>query len=274
MAEADLVPVTPEPRTRASLAGDLRALGMCSGAVVLVHSSLSELGWVAGGAVAAVQALLDVMSPAGTLVVPTHSGDLSDPAGWHRPPIPEAWWKTVRATMPAFDPDVTPTRGMGAIADVVRHWPGARRSNHPHVSFAAVGPQADTVVSGHSLEFGLGERSPLARLYDLDAFVLLLGVDHGSNTSLHLAEYRAGTRAETVESGPVSVDGVRRWLQWPEIDMDADVFAELGEALDASGAVRVGPVGSGSSRLFRQRDAVDFGIGWLRRRSGPPPADV
>lgn len=260
------------PGTRDSLASDLRSLGLPMGAVVLVHSSLSALGWTAGGALAVAQALFDAIGPAGTLVVPTHSGNLSDPAGWERPPIPQSWWETVRATMPAFDPALTPTRGMGAIADVVRRWPEARRSNHPQVSFTAVGPQAPTVVAGHSLEFGLGERSPLARLYDLDAFLLLLGVDHGTNTSLHLAEYRAGTRPETREAGPVLVDGVRRWERWPEIDMDSSVFAELGSALDATGAVTVGRVGVGPARLMRQRAAVDFGVGWLRRRGGPPPA--
>jgi aminoglycoside N3'-acetyltransferase len=71
MAEADLIPATPQPRTRRSLAGDLRALGLPVGAVVLVHSSLS----------AAARALLDVIGADGTLVVPTQSGDLSDPAG-------------------------------------------------------------------------------------------------------------------------------------------------------------------------------------------------
>ena len=59
------------------------------------------------------------------------------------------------------------------------------------MSFAAWGKHAEFVTDGHSLDNGLGETSPLARVYDLDGYVLLLGVDYDSNTSFHLAEYRA-----------------------------------------------------------------------------------
>ena len=108
---------TPPPTgplvTRDTLAGQLRELGVRRGEILLVHSSLKALGWVCGGPVAVVQALLDTLGPDGTLVVPTQTGDLSDPAVWSNPPVPEDWWETIRATMPAYDPLVTPSRGVG-----------------------------------------------------------------------------------------------------------------------------------------------------------------
>ena len=96
------------------MTADLRALGVAESGVLLVHSSLSSLGWVCGGAVAVVAALLDVLAPEGTLVVPTHTTGKSDPATWTNPPIPQGWWATVREHMPAFDPLLTPSAGVGA----------------------------------------------------------------------------------------------------------------------------------------------------------------
>lgn len=110
MSEADVIARTPFPRTRQSLAADLRRLGVASGMVLLVHSSLSSLGWVCGGPVAIIQALMDVLTPQGTLVMPAHTGDYSEPANWNHPPVPSSWVPVIRATMPAFDPRLTPTR--------------------------------------------------------------------------------------------------------------------------------------------------------------------
>ncbi len=255
------------PVTVESLASDLRRLGLAKGATVLVHSSLSSLGWVCGGAVAVVQGLLCVLGPDGTLVVPTHTSDLSDPAEWVDPPVPEQWWETIRDSMPAFLPASTPSRGMGAIAEVVRTWPGARRSDHSHVSFAAVGPRAAQITESHELANGLGEGSPLARLYELDASVLLLGVGHDRNTSLHLAQYRSESRPQVRQSGPVLVDGQRRWLDWPDIDLDEDDFVALGIDLRKAGPVQVGTVGRAKAELLNQRQLVDLATQWFRQQN-------
>lgn len=164
MSEAEAVNLAPAPRTRESLANDLRALGVAEGMAVLVHSSLSALGWVCGGPVAVVQALIDVVTPAGTIVMPAFSGEYSDPARWQDPPVPRAWWPVIRESMPAFDHRVTPTRWMGRVAEVFRTWPGVLRSYHPQVSFAAWGLHAERVTAGHQLAYSLGQRRMSASL--------------------------------------------------------------------------------------------------------------
>ena len=188
------------------------------------------MGWVCGGPVAVIIALQKVLGETGTLVMPTHSTDLSEPSQWENPPVPESWWQTIRETMPAYDPDLTPTRSMGKIVETFRKQKGVLRSTHPQNSFCASGPQASHIVSNHSLAFGFGEHSPLARIYDLNGFVLLLGVGHSSNTSIHLAEYRADFPIKCVvqEGAPVSQAGLRRWTTFENINVDASDFDHLG----------------------------------------------
>ncbi len=113
MGEVETVAASERPRTRESLAGELAAFGLRRGNVLLVHSSLSALGWVCGGAVAVVQALLDALGPDGTLVVPTHTGGNSDPVVWSDPAVPREWWPDIRAHMPAYDVRITPSSGVG-----------------------------------------------------------------------------------------------------------------------------------------------------------------
>ena len=263
MSELDAIRKSTMPATQSMLVGQLRELGVQPGMNLMVHSSLSQLGFVIGGAHTVVHALLDAVGATGTVMMPTHSGALSDPANWQNPPVPESWWPTIREEMPAFDPALTPTRGMGAIAEFFRHVDGAVRSYHPTVSAAAVGPAAKQLTTDHDLHDHLGEGSPQARLYELDGHILLLGVDHGNNTSLHVAERRSGLMGPSPDGAPILIDGQRQWVQLDHIEDDEDDFAEIGEAFAATGAEKRGVVGAGTARLMRARDIVDFGVDWM-----------
>jgi len=266
MSDKKSIQDVDSPRTRATLAADLRALGLAPGMIVLVHSSLSAIGYVVGASVAVVQALLDVLTADGTLVMPTHTSENSEPSYWQHPPVPEAWWPIIRESLPAFDPAITPTRQMGRIVETFRTWPGVCRSDHPALSFAAWGRHAAFVTADHALEYSLGEQSPLARVYDLDGFVLLLGIGHGNNTSLHLGEYRACTSGDELQGAALLEDGRRVWKTYRDTDWNDDPFPAIGVAFDATGQTRTGKIGSAESRLFRQRAVVDFAQQWLAAR--------
>jgi aminoglycoside 3-N-acetyltransferase len=272
MSEAELIARTPLPRTRDSIAADLRQLGVTEGMTLLVHSSLSSLGWVCGGAVAVVQALMDTVTPSGTLVMPTFTGDYCDPEHWPvfiGISVPEDWYPLIREAMPAFDPRTTPTRGMGQIVEVFRAWPGTIRTTHPRRSFAAWGRHAQTIASHHPLDFPLGEASPLGRIYELDSWVLLLGVGYEYNTSFHLAEDRAWPGSYEA-GGPVMEAGRRVWKTYQyKGTPGTHLYPIMGSAFEETGQVKIGRIGSAEAKLFPQRPLVDFAARWIAELPKP-----
>ena len=271
MSESDTINKIEYPNTLESLSREISDAGISAGDTLLVHSSLSALGWVSGGAVAVIQALMEVITSEGTLVMPEHSGDLSDPANWHHPPVPENWWSIIRESMPAYHPAYTPSRGMGTIPEVFRTMPGVIRSDHPEVSFAAWGKQASFITSGHSLDYSLGENSPLARIYDLDGKVLLLGVGFANNTSFHLSEVRARGSSIAKQGAPININGVRKWVEYTDIIYDSELFDKVGEEFCNTSLVKTIKIGAGNCFLFDQKPAVDFGIHWIEQQRGFTP---
>ena len=161
MSQTELIQQSKTPQTRSSLANDLKKLGLREGMVVIVHSSMKSLGWVCGGPVAIIQALQDVITSKGTLIMPAHSADVSDPREWENPAIPEEWVTEVMNELPPFDPSVTPTFAMGTIPESFRTYPDVKRSYHPVHSFSVWGKNSDEIANNHSLDNGLGDNSPL-----------------------------------------------------------------------------------------------------------------
>ena len=273
---ADARPVRPPGSLgRRQLLARWRSLGIRPGDTLLVHASLKAVGTVRGGVRAVADSLSDAVGTEGTLVVYTQTPDNSDPSRWHVTrgyAVPAAQWPRLRATLPAFDPARTPSFGVGVLPEEVRTRPGALRSGHPQSSFAALGPAAARITSGHALDCHLGEDSPLARLEELGARILLLGVGYSVCTAFHLAEYRVpgqGTR----DYGCAVADGSggRRWHRYRDVDFDASDFAELGESYEALAQrpVTRGRVGGADCRLFALAPAVAYACTWLTgRRAG------
>lgn len=267
MSEKEIIEKSSRPQTVKTLVRDLKNIGVRDGMVLLVHSSLSSIGWVCGGAVAVILALEEVLGREGTLIMPTHSGDLSDPVKWENPPVPLDWCEEIRKTMPVFDSALTPTRGVGVIPEVFRKQKGVIRSSHPQVSFAARGKHADYITGDHSLEYAFGDKSPLGKIYKLDGHILLIGVEHINNTSLHLAEYRADypSKSEEASGLPLMVSGRREWVDIKDIRSNTDDLEDIGSAFSRSSDISVvqAEIGQAKSQLFRQKDLVDFAVDWM-----------
>ncbi|MEU0408071.1 AAC(3) family N-acetyltransferase [Streptomyces griseorubiginosus] len=270
---------TPDALRPEELASQLRALGVRRGDTLLVHTSLRAVGPVQGGARAVADALLDALGADGTLVVYTQTPDNSDPSRWavtRGRAVPAAEWPRLRATLPAFDPARTPSYGVGVLPEEVRTRPGALRSGHPQSSFAALGPAAARITAGHALNCHLGEESPLARLEELAARVLLLGVGYSVCTAFHLAEYRVPGQGGRDYGCAVDDGSGRRWHRYRDVDFDTSDFPALGEAYEllAERPVARGRIGAADSRLFDLAPAVAYAAKWLTgHRAGRRPTE-
>jgi aminoglycoside 3-N-acetyltransferase len=234
---------------------------------VLVHSSLRSLGWVQGGPRTVVTALRKAVGRAGTIVVPALTDENSATSPVHLAAIAGMTDDEVKLFMdgmPAFDPRTTPTAGAGVIAETVRTAPGAARSVHPQSSFAGIGARATELMADHALDCHYGERSPLRKLYDLDAGILLLGVGYGACTAFHLSEYRYRPHPpKRVYSCVVETDGISHWTDYEDVVLDDHEFETIGECMENAIPVHRGLVGAAECRMLSLRHAVDFATDWL-----------
>ncbi|MUG46939.1 aminoglycoside N(3)-acetyltransferase [Paenibacillus woosongensis] len=251
--------------TKSDLKEQFRRCGVSNGQTIIVHTSLSKIGFVVGGAETLIRALLEIVGEEGTLVMPSQTWKNLDPATgvhWEVCPI---HWPIIREHWPAYDKEITPAIGMGVVAEVFRKWPGAARSDHPARSFAAVGKHADYLTKEHDLSQIFGKGSPLDKLYELDGHILLIGVGYDKNTSLHLAETRASfpTKRFTEESSAIMIDGKRTWVTYRTQAVDDEDFNELGQQYDRAHDVTIYKVGEAEVRFLRQRQLVDWAVQWM-----------
>jgi aminoglycoside N3'-acetyltransferase len=265
--------------TRAQLGHQLFRLGLRAGDLVMVHASLKSLGPVEGGATDVVGALLDVLTPRGTVMAYV---------SWDRSPYEETLdgarlSESEREAWPAFDPATArPYPGFGLLNEFLCKLPGAVRSGHPDASMVAIGAQALEVIGEHPLGQGYGPGSPLERLVTMGGKVLTLGAPLDSLTVLHYAEAIAdipGKRRVSYEMPILDARGRKVWCRASEFDTNGilDCFAGDG-VMDAvetiardyvsQGRSLMGHVGLAICHLFDAQDLVDFGKRWLERSFG------
>jgi len=229
------------------IAGGLRSLGLEAGALVLVHSSLSSLGHVRGGAGAVVRALLEVVGPQGTLVLPAFVG-------------PGEVWEGLE----------TPTT-MGGVPSAFLRLPNIRRSGHPTHSVAVQGPLAEELVRDHPLGPAMGPGSPFHRLLERDAWVLLLGVDCQTSAMMHLPEQdlglpKIGTRVVEIREP----DGQVVSLTLEGAPGCSRGFYKLEPILRERDLLREGTIGLAHVMLMRSQDLYRVEMGGDGGAAGGP----
>lgn len=242
-----------------------KEIGVQKGQVIMVHTSLSSLGYVCGGAQSVIEALLESVGDEGTILMPTQSWKNLDPETGVYWQEPEEWWPVIREYIPAYDKRITPTNTMGAVPEMFRQWPGTLRSDHPARSVAAWGRYAQYLTENHDLSDIFGDGSPIGRLYELDGLVLLIGVGYDKNTSLHLADVRAEYpgRHTVMESSVIQLEGKRIWKSYETLAVDGKDFSAIGEAFEQTGQVRHVSLGNAVLSMMSQRALVDFAVKWI-----------
>jgi len=258
------------PNTVDRLYTDLKALGVSTGDVIIVHSSLSSLGEVIGRQEAVVSALLRAVGSEGTIVMPAFTWENDDPDNYENPPIPTEEMKTAfRENMLPFDKDTTPVfvKGIEIIAEYFRTYPGTLRSNHPYVSFTANGKLAQQITVQHVLTPSQGMDTPLGALYKLGAKILLLGVDYDSCTAFHLSEALTEKLPKITERFVMMEDGIKLWKSVEDYDYDGEEdFLAMGNEYEQCGNVITGKIGLATCKLFDFKSAVDFGVEWIAKK--------
>ena len=254
------------PITKSEILSAFNSLGIKAGHTLMVHTSLSKIGYVCGGAQTIIEALLEAVGEAGTVMMPTQSWKNLDPEDGVHWSVEKEYWHIIRENWPAYDKRITPTNTMGAVAEMFRSWPGVIRSNHPARSVAAWGRYAEYLVSNHDLSNIFGEGSPIGKLYELNSDVLLIGVGYDKNTSLHLADARAGYpgKHDCIEHSAIMENGKRVWKAYETLFVDGEDFVQIGEAFEQVNTVKKAMLGNAELRLMNQRRLVDFAVDWIQ----------
>ena len=226
--------------TRADIIASIESMGLKAGDRVMVHSSLSSIGHVDGGAPTVVEAFLDVLGPTGTLMVPTftHSG------------------------CQYFDPLVTPSLN-GAITEAARAFPGALRSLHPTHAATALGADAEELMRDDLDRGALGRDCALDRLIKKGGYIFLLGVDQKSNSSIHIGEDYAGDdrhKAISPENPKIVIlkhpERGEQKVTLTEMMGGTVAFDRMDEVLRVRGQIVDGTIGKAICQLMKGEDII------------------
>ncbi len=247
--------------TKEDILKALSDLGIQSGTGLMVHASLKSFGSVKGGATTVIEALMETVSPDGTLVMPSfnHGAPFEAQAAGY------------------FQPKTTPTTN-GAIPDTFWRMPNVYRTLNPTHAFAAWGKQAQLYTQGHHRTLTLGLQSPLGLLYQDDGYCLLIGVNYQVNTFHHVVEVleKAPCLGKRSEAYPVILPNDRkvtgRTWGWRETPCPLTDEGQYETEMEVRGLHHKILVGNSQLMLFRLEDCFEMLSELLRtgKKDAPP----
>ncbi len=232
--------------TKEDIKAGLQSLGIQTGDVLGVHSSLSSFGYVEGGASAVLEALFETVGNTGTIVMSTYL--VGPPVELTEEDTAKGiTWKVQRFP---FD-DLNTASGMGVIADTFRQRPDVVRWYQPIHSVSAWGKDADVFCQSFK------------PLVEAGGKILLLGVQMDRCSALHIAEGRVRLPED-----------IRRLMDWQVPDELLKVyppdkwligckgvwgnFLIVQEEAEQLGLIKSIKIGGATARLFGAKSMVEL----------------
>ncbi len=161
--------------SQTDLAYQLTKMGIQPGDVLLVHTSLSKMGYIEGGPESVVHAFLNAVGENGHVLMPT-----SPNAGLQLDYVKK---------LGCFDIRYSPSK-LGAVSETFRQLPKARRSASVTEPVSCVGPDAEWFTKDHiDQQTPYNEHSPFYKVAARKGKILYVGCTFdNAGTSLHLLE--------------------------------------------------------------------------------------
>lgn len=234
----------------------MKNIGIQNGDVLEVHASLKSIGYILGGANALLDAILEIVGFEGTLVMSAHSIDNSEPAYFQNPPVDLSLFNLIRENTPSFKGKFDDLNGMGQLAIALQKRPSVYFSSHPQVSMMAHGKHAKWITQSHPLNDMFGLKSPLAKMVELKAKVLLIGVEYNSCTGMHLGEYLSQKRPIIIQGSKMVVGSKEDWVKFLSYDFDSDDFNQVGRIMELDNKVSLNLLGHSIVKSFDLEYAV------------------
>lgn len=257
---------TAMPLSKESLEKQLTALGVREGQIIEVHADLNGFAHVIGGARTIVDALLELASRSGTILMATETYENSEPSQW-KDAVEPYMYKDVRDAIPPYDSRTSDLSDHSAVTENFRRRSGVITTSHPQVSYAAWGRYAKLLCNHQSLNYPLAEESPAARIYELKGYALLMGCDFDQLTSLHLAEYRTDDRPIRINGACVATAGGPQWKSYLDLHLEEKDFLNVKNIMLKKNMIRQAVIGGCRCMFFPIAPAIDEATYWLENNS-------